>query len=65
MQWRQSVFALLLTLSPALAIWPAPVNITTGKNVLWLEDDVLVTYNGKPVWKRAYCCAGLLVELLC
>lgn len=49
MQWWQSVIALVLTIAPVQAIWPAPVNMTTGKNVLWLEDSVLVNYNGYPV----------------
>jgi hexosaminidase len=49
MQWWQSVSALLLTISPVIAIWPAPANMTTGDNVLWLDDTVLVTYNGSPV----------------
>jgi hypothetical protein len=46
MQWWQSVIALVLTIAPVHAIWPAPANMTTGENVLWLKDSVLVNYNG-------------------
>ncbi|KAI1874623.1 hypothetical protein JX265_004831 [Neoarthrinium moseri] len=40
------VSTLLLSVTPALAIWPAPTSITTGNQTLWIEHNVQVTYNG-------------------
>lgn len=39
----------LLSATPALAIWPAPAKISTGEEILWLSDDVQVSYNGQKV----------------
>ncbi|KAG4035246.1 hypothetical protein MFRU_001g00170 [Monilinia fructicola] len=33
-------------ISSALAIWPKPVSYTNGTDVLWLEKNVKVTYDG-------------------
>ncbi|EPE29569.1 (Trans)glycosidase [Glarea lozoyensis ATCC 20868] len=41
---------LLAFFSQALAIWPAPVSMSTGNSVLWITSDVKVTYNGRSVW---------------
>ena len=41
--------ALLLSATPALAIWPAPAKISTGDKTLWLGEDVKVSYNGQQV----------------
>lgn len=42
-----ALVVIALTLSPALALWPIPTNITTGDQVLFIDDKVTVTYNGE------------------
>lgn len=45
-----SKLSLVLALSaPAMALWPQPVEMTTGNTTLWINEDITVTYNGKPV----------------
>jgi len=36
--------------SSVLAIWPVPVSFTNGTSVLWIKNDVQVSYNGASVW---------------
>ncbi|KAI9171982.1 beta-N-acetylhexosaminidase [Paramyrothecium foliicola] len=38
-----------LLLGPAEALWPVPKKLSTGKEVLWIDQSVKVTYNGEPV----------------
>jgi hexosaminidase len=40
---------LFAVITPALAIWPAPVTISTGNQTLWISHKVVVTYNGATV----------------
>lgn len=40
------VSAVLAAAVPALAVWPAPENITTGDQTLWIDHSIQVTYNG-------------------
>jgi hexosaminidase len=44
-----SCLLLLLLAGQALAIWPTPQKISTGKKVLFIAQSVEVTYNGEPV----------------
>jgi hexosaminidase len=44
------IYTLFAFFSQALAIWPAPVSLSTGSSVLWISPDVKVTYNGRSVW---------------
>lgn len=30
----------------ALAIWPLPSSLSTGNSTLWIDEDVVITYNG-------------------
>jgi hexosaminidase len=41
--------AAALLLSPANALWPVPKKLSTGKDVLYIDQSVKVTYNGEPV----------------
>ncbi|KAH8880685.1 hypothetical protein GQ53DRAFT_522688 [Thozetella sp. PMI_491] len=43
---RPLAIVLLCTLDTASAIWPAPVNYTSGSTVLYLHQNVEITYNG-------------------
>ncbi|TAQ89228.1 hypothetical protein B7494_g2433 [Chlorociboria aeruginascens] len=36
---------LLFFTSSALAVWPAPVTFASGNAVLWIKEDITVTYN--------------------
>jgi hexosaminidase len=52
---------LLLSVAPALAVWPAPSSITTGTSALWIDDSIEVTYNdGSPVRRPflSHSCLG-------
>lgn len=40
---------LLVALQPVSAVWPAPQNFTKGDSVLYLHQNIEVTYNGEPV----------------
>lgn len=40
---------LLFALCPVAAVWPAPQNFTKGDKVLYLHQNIAVTYNGAPV----------------
>lgn len=45
-----SKISIVLALSaPAMALWPQPVEMTTGSSTLWLNDGIAATYNGKSV----------------
>lgn len=49
------VFLVVALSCPVLAIWPAPVEFTSGSSVLWIASDVHVTYNGGSVgWNPQY-----------
>ncbi|EMR63020.1 putative glycoside hydrolase family 20 protein [Eutypa lata UCREL1] len=37
----------LLSITPALAIWPVPEKSSTGEQTLWIANDVPVTYNSE------------------
>nr|WGU18960.1 N-acetyl glucosaminidase [Albifimbria verrucaria] len=41
--------AAALLLSPANALWPVPKKLSTGKDVLYIDQSVKVTYNGEPI----------------
>jgi hexosaminidase len=42
----RSFIALLLFASSALAIWPLPVSYSNGSDVLWIDQNVKISYNG-------------------
>jgi hexosaminidase len=42
----RSLKALLLLASSALAIWPLPVSYSNGSDVLWIDQNVKISYNG-------------------
>ncbi|KAL2165241.1 hypothetical protein VTH06DRAFT_537 [Thermothelomyces fergusii] len=44
-----SVSVLLAALQPVAAIWPAPQSLSTGSSVLYLHQNVKITYNGEHV----------------
>jgi hexosaminidase len=37
---------LSLFVSSALAIWPIPSSLSTGNSTLWIDEGVVITYNG-------------------
>ncbi|KAK3300299.1 glycoside hydrolase superfamily [Chaetomium fimeti] len=39
----------LIALQPVAAIWPAPQSLTKGSSVLYLHQNIKVTYNGESV----------------
>ncbi|KAJ4297104.1 Glucosamine-6-phosphate isomerase (Glucosamine-6-phosphate deaminase) (GNPDA) (GlcN6P deaminase) [Collariella sp. IMI 366227] len=41
--------SLLAGLGPVAAIWPAPTNYTKGESVLYLHQNIVVTYNGAAI----------------
>lgn len=41
--------ALLLGVTPALAVWPIPTSISTGTDALWVDESLEVSYNGNSV----------------
>ncbi|KAL2180307.1 glycoside hydrolase family 20 protein [Thermothelomyces heterothallicus CBS 202.75] len=44
-----SFSVLLAVLQPVAAIWPAPQSLTTGSSVLYLNQNIKVTYNGESI----------------
>lgn len=46
-----AVLALAAALAPgpANALWPAPQELATGHDVLYIDDRVRITYNGQAV----------------
>ncbi|AEO53435.1 glycoside hydrolase family 20 protein [Thermothelomyces thermophilus ATCC 42464] len=44
-----SFSVLLAALQPVAAIWPAPQSLTTGSSVLYLNQNIKVTYNGESI----------------
>ncbi|KAK4153079.1 glycoside hydrolase superfamily [Chaetomidium leptoderma] len=38
----------LIALQPAAAIWPAPQSFTKGSSILYLHQNIQITYNGAP-----------------
>lgn len=48
--WSKAILACAaLSLTPVHAIWPIPSSITTGDNVLFIDQSVDITYNGDSV----------------
>lgn len=46
----QSYLAVALAAaSPAAALWPIPIDISTGNQTLFIDKSITVTYNGEPV----------------
>jgi hexosaminidase len=41
--------AAALLLAPANALWPVPKKLSTGSEVLYIDQNVQVTYNGEPL----------------
>jgi hexosaminidase len=44
----------LLLVGQSIAIWPAPISLSSGSSALWLAEDVTVTYNGGNVCWISY-----------
>lgn len=38
-----------LAASPAAALWPIPIDISTGNSTLFIDKKINITYNGAPV----------------
>lgn len=38
-----------LAASPAAALWPIPVDISTGNQTLFIDQTINITYNGESV----------------
>ena len=50
MMIAKTIFALAaLAVGPASALWPVPKDLTTGKETLFIDQSVKVTYNGQSV----------------
>ena len=49
MLYRALLTAAVLGFSYVGAIWPIPKTISTGDVVLFIDQTIEVTYNGKPV----------------
>jgi len=61
-----SLLALLLAtaFAPVAAIWPAPQRYTKGKSVLYLHQNIHITYNGAFVRWSTCPCPGLDFQTL-
>lgn len=52
MAWKGLIAMAVLALQPVYALWPIPQEVSTGSDVLFINKNIKVTYNGALVnWK--------------
>ncbi|OAR02086.1 hypothetical protein LLEC1_05910 [Akanthomyces lecanii] len=44
-----SYLAAALAVSPAAALWPIPIDVSTGNKTLFIDKTINITYNGAPL----------------
>lgn len=46
------LLSVLALVAPAAALWPIPIDISTGNKTLFIDKTINITYNGEPVRLR-------------